>query len=971
VRRSVEFVKDVQPIFLTACVSCHGPRKQKGGLRLDRRRSALSADIIRPGKSADSALIQRVAGLGPEKAMPPSGPRLSKRQIGILRAWIDQGARWPASADQPASSKHWSFRPLKRPPVPTVRRMDWVRNPVDAFVLARLEAHGMTPAPEVDRRTLIRRLTFDLHGLPPTPEQIAAFLADRRPDAYERLVDRLLASPHHGERWARHWLDVIHFAETHGHDQDVPRENAWPYRDYLIRAFNADKSYARFVRDQVAGDILYPDDPDGIVALGMLAAGPWDESSQQSIRDDTVDKKVAQTLDRDDMVTTVMSAFAGATVHCARCHDHKFDPISQQEHYNLQAVFAGIDRANRPYDPQPALHRQRLALKRRRTELRTARASTLLTPTAQAQALAWEKARGKPDDSWRVLEPAVYRSAKGSKPVKLADRSLRFGGPRPATDVYTVSAHTTLRGITAVRLEVLTDDSLPHKGPGRQDNGNLHLNEFRVHLAPRSKPEGKKLVPIRSARADFDQAGWTAAMSIDGNPRTAWGIYPAVGKPHQVVFTFKKPVGLAGGSTLTFTLEQTHGGGHLIGRLRLAVTTAPMPRIVEPLPDALARILAVHAGRRSAEQKAELARHVLLEKAEADLAKLPPSRMVYAGAADFQPESSFRPARGCRPVFMLRRGDINQPVRRAAPGALSCVPGLPAKFTLSNPADEGQRRAALAKWLSDPRNVLTWRTIVNRVWHYHFGRGIAATPSDLGRMGARPTHPELLDWLAVEFRDRGGSLKWLHRLLVTSATYRQASRHNPAYAKKDGDNLLLWRMNRTRLDAESVRDAVLLASGKLDRTMGGPSVKHFVQSKGIHVTPKVDYGAFDLDAPGAHRRSVYRFVFRTLPDPFLDALDCPDASQFAPVRAGSVTALQALAMLNDRFMVRQCEHFAARLEREAPRDVERQVRRAFVLALGRPATAREVRLLAGYGKRHGLANVCRVVFNCNEFLFVS
>ncbi len=969
VERRIDFVKDVQPIFTTTCISCHGPKQQKGGLRLDVRSSALGTENVLPGKGDKSPLVHRVAGIGPERRMPPKGPKLTPRQVATLRAWIDQGASWPAVAETASGAGHWSFRPLARPALPNAKRTGWGHNPIDSFVLARLEAKHLLPAPEADRATLIRRVTFDLIGLPPTPTEVAAFVNDTRPDAYERLVDRLLASPHYGERYARHWLDVVHYAETHGNDQDVPRENAWPYRDYLIRAFNADRPYARFVEEQLAGDVLFPEDPDGVAALGMLAAGPWDESSQQSIRDDTVDKKIVQYLDRDDMVTTVMSAFAGATVHCARCHDHKFDPISQAEHYNLQAVFSGVDRANRAYDPDSRTHRARRALAKREAELRVA-GPGLLTPTVVAEVAAWEKARGSNGAVWTVLEPASVKTANGSVPATLPDRSVRFGGKRPAVDVYTVTAHTDLRAITGVRLEVLTDASLPLKGPGRQDNGNLHLNEFRVIAAPRAVPAEKRPVGLVRPSADFNQEGWTVAMAIDGNPRTAWGVYPAVGKPHQAVFELREPVGFAGGTALTFTLEQTHGGGHLIGRLRLSVTSAARPLLASALPSAVAGLLSVSPAKRSEKQKVELARYVLLEQVETQLRALPPQRFVYAGAGDFKPEGSFRPARGCRPVFLLRRGDVNQPGAHAVPGALSLVPGLPANFALAAPEDEGARRAALAKWLTDPRNVLTWRTIANRVWHYHFGRGIVATPSDLGKMGANPTHPELLDWLAVELRDGGGSLKALHRLIVTSATYRQSSRHHAEYAKVDGDNLLLWRMNVSRLDAECVRDAVLQVSGKLDRRMGGPSVKQFVQSPGIHVTPKVDYGAFDVDAPAAHRRSVYRFVFRTLPDPFMDVLDCPDASQFAPVRSSSVTPLQALAMLNDRFMVRQSEHFAGRLQKEVPGNVRGQIQRAYRLALGRAPTAREGSALAAYAGKHGLANACRVLLNCNEFVFV-
>ncbi len=868
---------------------------------------------------------------------------------------------------------NWSLQLLHKPAVPAVKSPAWVRNPLDAFILARLEQKGLTPAPPADKRSLLRRVTFDLIGLPPTPEEIDAFLKDESADAFEKVVDRLLASPRHGERWARHWMDVVHFAETHGHDQDVPRENAWPYRDYLIRSFNEDKPYQRFIEEQVAGDILFPDDPQAIPALGMIAAGPWDESSQQSIREDTIDKKMAQTLDRDDMIATVMGAFCSATVHCARCHQHKFDPISQADYYALQAVFAGVDRANRPFDPDPAVHRRRWELLARKALLTGPRdqiAGLLATPETRAQVAAWETSQREQRDPWIVLDATRFTSSCGSTPAKEADRSISFLGPRPDKDTCTIEAATDLAGITAIRLEVLTDDRLPHKGPGRQDNGNLHLSEFTVEAAPRDHPAAKKRLTLRNPRADFNQQGWEIDKAIDGNKNTAWGIYPQVGRAHQAVFELAEPIRWPGGAQLTFVLEQLHGQGHLIGRVRLSVTTAMRPALVPVLPDAIGRILEVPAPKRSASQNEELALFVLTGQVEKALAALPPPLMVYAAANDFKPEGSFKPAKGCRPIHMLRRGDINKPEDLATPGALSCIPDLEGRFHLANPTDEGLRRAALARWLSDRNNVLTWRSIVNRVWHYHFGRGLVATPSDLGRMGAPPTHPELIDWLAVHFRDsQKGSLKQLHRLIVTSSTYRQSSRNRPDHARLDADNLLLSRMNRTRLDAESVRDAVLHVAGKLDLTMGGPSVKQFVQSKGIHVTPKVDYEGLDLDHPALYRRSIYRFVFRTLPDPLLDALDCPDSSQFAPTRAASVTALQALALLNDRFLVRQSEHFAARLQREAS-GLDAQVRRAFLLALGRPASDNEATALASYASRHGLANACRLLFNCNEFVFV-
>jgi mono/diheme cytochrome c family protein len=968
----------VRQLLEARCVSCHGDKKTRGDLDLTTREALLrggaTGPAVVPG-DARKSLLYRLVTHAKEPGMPRQGQRLSRAETDLLAAWIDAGAPYDRPlAGRPAKKAvtWWAYRPITRPLPPAVRSpeyRDWARDPIDQFVLAKLLEKGLTPAPPADRRTLLRRVTFDLVGLLPTREELHAFLHDTSPDAYEKVVDRLLASPHYGERWARHWMDVIHFAETHGHDQDVPREHAWPYRDYLVRSFNADKPYARFVEDQLAGDTLSPDDPQATVALGFLAAGPWDESSLRDIREDTLDRKAAQYLDRDDMVGTVGLAFLSTTVQCARCHDHKFDPIGQKEYYGLQAIFAGVDRADRPFDPDPAVRSRRLALLKRKADLQggpEAIARLLRDPATAAEVAAWEKAyhaRG----AWQVLDPQVFTSAGGASPMKLPDHSVRFGGKRPERDTYAFEAVTDLPAVTGLRLEVLADDSLPHHGPGRQDNGNLHLSEIKVEAAPAADPGRRGPVALAGASADFNQAGWEIDKAIDGKRETAWGIYPEVGRAHAAVFLFKEPVRFPGGTRLFVTLDQQHGGGHLIGRPRLSASAAPRPAALL-LPAALEQVLARPADRRTDAEKAALALHVLRGRVEADLAALPPPQLVYAAAADFTPQGSFRPAHGCRPVHVLHRGDIRQPRAAALPGALSFLPGLEGTFRLANPADEGARRAALARWVSDPRNPLTWRSAVNRVWQHHFGRGLVATPSDFGHMGARPTHSELLDWLAATFLEEGGSLKRLHRRLVTSATYRQSSRHHAEYAKRDGDNLYLWRMTPARLDAESLRDAVLQVSGKLDRRMGGPSDRHFLQSPGIHRTPKVDYLAFDPDSPGGHRRSVYRFLFRTLPDPFMDALDCPDASQFTAVRASSVTVLQALAMLNDQFMVRMSEHFARRVAAAGP--VEAQVRQAYLLALGREPTGHETAALAAYARRRGMANACRLLFNCNEFLFV-
>lgn len=879
-----------------------------------------------------------------------------------------------APGAEPPSDAWWSFRPLARPAAPTLPQPN-VRNEIDRFVFAKLAEKGLAPSPEADKRTLTRRLYFDLTGLPPTPPEIDAFLNDPSADAYEKLVDRLLASPHYGERMARHWMDLVHFGETHGHDQDRVRPNAWRYRDYLIAAFNADTPYSRFVQEQIAADVLFPDQPRLTPALGFLAAGPWDESSLRDIREDSIDRQVGYYLDRDDMVTTVMSTFQGLTVQCARCHDHKFDPITQLDYYRLQAAFAGVGRGEVSYDPDRATATKRKELRDRLAAIDRndpAITAKLDTPEFRKTVAEWETRHRGEGVVWDVLDFTKIASEQGSVIVKRPDGSMRSEGARPERDTYILTARVKQKDVTAVRLELLTDDSLPHRGPGRQDNGNLHLSEFSVTAASLKDgvPEKARPMPLRNPTSDYDQPGWTVAHAIDGNPRTAWGIYPQVNKPHEAVFELKEPVSAGGEVELTFRLEQLHGGGHLIGRFRLSTTSAAPPLKVPVVPPAIRAVLATPADKRTPQQSRELAVHVFREQTAAAIAALPLQQLVYAAAPSFNPDGGHKPVGTPRAVHVLKRGDIRKPGETAEPGSLACLPGLPDRFELSPGHSEAARRAALAKWIADSKNPLTWRVIVNRVWQYHFGCGLVATSSDFGKMGQAPTHPELLDWLAAEFRDNGQSLKKLHKLIVTSATYRQASRHDPKFAEVDGDNRYLWRANRTRLDAEQVRDAILLISGRLDRTMGGPSDQQFAMRPGIHVTPVVEYGKFDWNRPQGHRRSVYRFVFRTLPDPFVDCLDGADASQLTPKRSESVTAPQALALLNNEFVLVHSQAFAGWLEKQST-DHGRQITLACERVWGRAPTDEERKAFVAYREKHGLANLCRLLFNSNEFLFVD
>lgn len=912
-----------------------------------------------------------------------------------------------AKGDQqknPADETWWSLRPLVRPLVPQtplVSSQVISQNPIDLFVQKTLAEKKLRPAVEADRRTLIRRVSLDLVGLPPTPEEVEEFVADPREDAYERLVDRLLASPHFGERWARHWMDVVHYGETHGHDQDRVRPNVWPYRDYLIRSLNEDKPYSQFIAEQVAGDVLSPDDPQAIAATGFLVTGPWDESSLQSIQDDTDDRRIAQYLDRDDIVTTVMSTFVSSTVHCARCHDHFFDPISQSDYYALQAVFAGIEKADRVYEPDVELGRRRKLLLSELARLRSFQGvadASLLTPEMQQLAAAWEAKQAATPSVWQVLSPAEVTSAEGSTLTALPDGSVLASGKRPEKETYSLAFDTPLKGITALRLEVLADDSLSKRGPGRQDNGNLHLSELKVLVtasgasATKTTGEPPVVAKLKSARADFDQSGWTISHAIDGNPGTAWGIHPKVGEDHRAIFEFEKPIGLENGTRLTIVLEQLHGRGHLIGRPRISVTTVAESLSLDGdiVPNEINVIRKKLATERTDLERAELARYVRATAVERELTSLPPPQMVFAASNETRSDAMSPPTKKpVRMVHLLTRGDIKQAKEVAQPGAMTAINGLVARFDLNNQVDEGSRRTALARWLTDHRNVLVWRSIANRIWHHHFGRGLSDTPNDFGQMGSKPSHPELHDWLASELNDAetpgsnpqrepghavhlplSRGLKHLHRLVVTSATYRQSSAHDEGNAAIDADNRFLWRMNRTRLDAESVRDSLNVITGRLDRRMGGPSAKQFIETPGIHVTPDVNYSGFDPDRPENARRSVYRFIFRTLPDPLMEALDVADSSQLAATRNSTVTALQALAMLNNSVAVRQSEHLATRVAATG-NDIAHQVDAAFRLTLLRRPSDRERATLTEHARQHGIANVCRVLLNSNEFLFVD
>ncbi len=831
----------------------------------------------------------------------------------------------------------------------------------------KLDANRLVPLPPADRRDLIRRVMFDLHGLPPTPAEVAAFIADPDPLAYEKLVDRLLDSPRYGERWARYWLDTVHFADSHGCEHDIFRPHAWQYRDYVIESFNRDTPWPRFIREQLAADRFYPEDSQLTAALGFVAAGPL-ELSRASTAPVTFDY-----LDRDDMVAQTMAVFTSTTANCARCHDHKFDPITQTDYYSLQAVFAGVGKGDVPFDNDPNVAKAR----HRWTELAAqASSGSLQKPlTTELRKIVndWENKLGNQTPIWRTLLPATFLSTDGATLKRLDDHSLIVTGTRPEKDTYTITAPIPLENLTAFRLEVLADESLPSSGPGRADNGNLHLTEIEAFVFDADSVEPRRL-KIRQAVADWDQEGWTIAQALDGDPKTAWGVFPKVGKSHHAVFELEAALPLKSSSQIVFVLKQLHGGSHLIGRLQLAVTDAD-EATSDVIPELMSAAVKIPRDRRSTEQQDTIDSHVLLAHARRQLAGLPPMDSVYAVSNLYSHAKKLDQPMAPKVVHVLQRGEIDRPGEIALPGALSSIGILPGRFELTDPSDEPARRAALADWLAAPQNPLTWRSIVNRVWTHHFGRGICDTPDDFGRMGGVPSHPELIDSLAAWFRDdANGSLKQLHRLILLSATYQRQTQATGAEASAnlsiDRNNRLLWRMNRRQLDAESFRDAVLQISGRIDLTMGGPGIGQFTQSKGAQDTPKLDYDAFDWGAPSGARRSIYRVVWRGIADPFMESLDFPDLGLLAPKRESSVSALQALVLFNNDFVLHHSQVLADRLK-AVHVTTDEQVNEAVRLIYLREPNKQEHEALVSYASQYGLSATCRVLFNSNEFIFVD
>ncbi|HEY3897721.1 MAG TPA: DUF1553 domain-containing protein [Chthoniobacter sp.] len=1079
----VDFNYDIRPLISSKCYHCHGPdeKARKAKLRLDMRDDAIkeheSGQTIVPGNADKSELIHRVTSTDRDEVMPPPKEEhtLTAQEIDVLRRWINEGAEY---------KPHWAFVKPARPAVPKLSSSNSkLENPIDAFVVRRLEKEGMNLSPEADRYALIRRVSLDLTGLPPTAEETDAFVNDPSPDAYEKVVDRLLASIAYGERWAKMWLDLARYADSSGYGSDFMRLNVWPYRDWVINAFNRNMPFDQFTVEQIAGDLLPHPTTEQFVAT------EFNRNTMSNFEGGTIPEefRVAAVKDR---VSTTGEVWMGLTIGCAQCHSHKFDPISQTDYYRFFGVFNQSEDANRRDDeptmplPTPEETAKKAALNEEIAGLeKQLKAAT--SPELEAEEKTWEVRAQKAID-WQPLETVEIKAKSQATFETLPDGSLLAHGEMPETDTYTIRVQTALQGITAFRLEALPDDSLPSHGPGRSDNGNAALTNLRAALVPAEtkSPRGRfvrvslsgakkllalaevqvfsgeenvalrgtakqsstayggearraidgktdgdffkaqsvshtdaqkdpwwevdlgKLVDIdriavwnrtdsnlgarladfrvsilddahqpvweqtvipppnpsvslnpaegqtialRDATADFSQSGWDVSKAIDGDAKSGWAFAPQAGRPHAAVFQTEKPLQIKN-EALVFTLDQQFGQRSTFGRFRLLATTQKAP--VRELPGQIKAILAIAPGARDDAQKAQVMAYFRpLSKAYADLGKQLEARRVQLAAIKplMLPIMRDLPANQQRETHLLNKGNYLVPMDKVEPG-------LPAQFSAFIPADAKIDRLTAARWLVSPENPLTARVAVNRFWAQLFGTGIVETEEDFGSQGSLPSHPDLLDWLAVTFMSPksddpaqlglGWDVKAMLRLIVTSATYRQSSKVTPAMLEKDGRNRWLSHAPRRRLEAEAVRDQALALSGLLSHKIGGPSV-YPPQPDGIW---KVAFNGGQNAYPTSkgedrYRRGLYTFWRRTMPPPDLTTFDAPSRESCTLRRIPTNTPLQAFVTMNDPVYVECAQALARRMMSEGGETAETRVRFGLRLCLGRPPTNGQVKTL--------------------------
>ena len=995
------FKSDVRMLLKQHCVKCHGGDKIRGDLDLTTRAGLLKGgeegSSIIPGK-ADESFLMAVLRHEEEPFMPAKADKLSPDALKKIADWINLGAPY----DQPLVKQSiagkgmqvtdddrnfWAYAPLQAVKAPTVQQNNWPANDIDRFVLRKLESVKLQPNGPADPRTQIRRLYFDLIGLPPSPAEVAAFVADPSEQAYAKVVDRLLASKHYGERWGRHWLDVARFAESHGFEQDYNRNFAFHYRDFVIQALNADMPYDQFVKWQIAGDEFAPDNPLAMKATGFLGAGVFPtqltEKEFESARYDEL----------DDMANTTGTAMLGLTIGCARCHDHKFDPIPVRDYYRFINTFATTIRSEIDLPVNGDLTEVAAKWEKAHAPLTAALAKFEKNELPKRFAV-WAKNPPKTalqKQEWMILDHLQPKSLDGATFTKQADGSFLVGGKNPANDRWVLTAELQTMGLNAIRIEALTDKSMPRNGPGRAGNGNFALSDIRVFAANK---KGGQRVPVKlvNPKATHQQntGGLSVASSIDGDKRkSGWAVdFGGIGKEQAAVFEFDAPVGFEGGTILTVEMDFFVNTSHTIGRPRLAVTAAPKPVAIKGDASAasLATLLAAvnQAGaveKLDAQQRAELLKIYRARDAEwtklnnavqQHLAKKPTPKMekVQVTSEGFKPTKHHADGRGFphfyKQTYFLKRGDANQKDGEATQGFLQVLMrGGKTEKSWQVAAPDGwrtsYRRRSLANWITDIEHGaghLLARVIVNRLWQHHLGRGIVNTPNDFGLQGELPTHPQLLDWLALELIENGWRLKPLHKQIVMSATYRQSAAHDAAKLKADPQNKLLWRRTPARLEAEVIRDSILKVSGQLDERM---------------------FGAGTLDERML-RRSIYFMIKRSKLIPSMQLFDSPEPLVSQGSRPATIIAPQALHFMNNG-QVRASAMELARQLKVQP-DTAAAVTLGYQTVLGRAPTPKEQKSIASFidvqeksyannGRELALADFVQVLFGLNEFIYVQ
>ena len=1017
------FKQEVRPLLAERCLPCHGGGQTMGSFDLSSRESLVDSGKI--GETAATSRLLKLIRHEEKPHMPFQQAKLPDESVDKIARWVDLGAPYdkpladkPAAGDGPLeiTDEHrefWSFRPLARNTPPAVRGQDWPRTPIDHFILEKLASKGLTPNPVAGRGTLIRRAYLDLLGLPPSPGEVDAFLNDPSPSAYENLIDRLLASQHYGERWARHWIDIARFAESQGFEEDHDRPYAYHYRDFLIKALNQDMPYDQFIGWQLAGDELAPGNPLALMATGFLGGGAFPTQITEH------EFEIVRYDELDDMIATMGTTMLGLTVGCARCHDHKYDPIPTRDYYRLASAFGRAVRTEIAYDPDPQGYRLAKASWEKEHQALIAARSRYEHGQLAKPFSRWLQDQGLQDGAprrgaeriaanpWQVLDLSSYESKNGANFEKLPDGSILAGGPNPNSDDYTLTADVFTEGITSLRVEALAHPSLPSNGPGRSHSGQFRLGIVKVEIQPlgdeKSEPVAAELTSVR-ATSELEP-GRSAQAALVNSVKLGWSPnLEATGKDHAAAFEFKEPIGFEGGTRLTITLRFGHNSQHALGRPRLSISTAKQPPLAvgSGVPQAVVEGLATLAQGRpdalSEKHRASLLRWFArsdthwrrLDDAVQTHAAAKPISLktrMQVTAEGFPTPSHNANEKGYKhfheETYLLHRGDLSQKREPVEAGFLRVLmPGgndetywraSPVEAaghgrqTLESPEQGWGKttlsRASLANWMTDSGHgagALLARVIVNRLWHHHFDRGIVATPSDFGVQGDRPTHPELLDWMAQDLIAHGWRLKRLHKLIMTSAVFTQGATYDAGKAEADVNNLYRWRWTPRRLEAEAVRDSLLSVAGELDDRMYGP-------------------GSIRQDM---RRRSVYFFIKRTELIPMMMLFDWPEHLVGIGRRPSTTIAPQALMFLNSPQARRYAESFAGRLEGlEGPRAIHQ----AYRIAFGRPpnegeladgkkflATQRQSYTMEGKTNADALAltDYCQTLLSLNEFLYI-